>query len=151
MKSPVLPAAESGVSRGVHMTERSPSGLWRVFSPSASAGPSSTSKSSSGSGTHQAVPSSSSTSGLHRAVPSSSGSGLRPTPSRGLPTDPAAKALALLEVAEADCQRGQWASAENTLRVALTFAPQDRVISRRLAEVVATRDLQRRQAQAAPR
>jgi hypothetical protein len=136
------------------MSERSPSGLWRIFSPS-SAGPSSSPKasppSSSTSGLHKVVPSSS-TSGSYAAVPASSGSGLhRATPARGLPSEPKGKALMLLELAAADCEKGQWASAENHLRLALTFDPRDGVVQRRLREVVETREQQRRAANAPAR
>lgn len=124
------------------MSERSPSGLWRLFapavsSPSSSSSPRPSAPSGSGSGRHPAVPASSG-SGLHRAT----------QPSRGLPSEPKGKAQMLLELAEGHCTKGEWNTAESHLRLALTFDPRDAVVQRRLKEVVDARDQQRRSANA---
>ncbi|MCC6338341.1 MAG: hypothetical protein IT380_30645 [Myxococcales bacterium] len=108
------------------MTERSTSGVWRVFTPSAAAAP--------------PQPRASSPSGAN----SSSPSGLR----RQLPAEPHGKAEMLLKLAAEECEKGAWAAAETNLRLALTFAPDDLIVQRRLHEVVQTREAQRKVEQA---
>lgn len=100
------------------MTERSTSGVWRVFTPSAAASP--------------PQPRASSPSGLRRQ----------------LPAEPRGKAEMLLRLAAEECEKGAWAAAETNLRLALTFAPDDLIVQRRLHEVVQTREAQRKVEQA---
>ncbi|MEW5741997.1 MAG: hypothetical protein AB1938_23990 [Myxococcota bacterium] len=107
------------------MTERSTSGLWRLFAPAPAAATPPTPKDS--------------PSGVHGTSPS----GVR---NRQLPQEPNGKAEMLLQLAAAECEKGAWAAAETNLRLALTFAPHDAVVQRRLQEVVATREAQRKAA-----
>ena len=66
------------------------------------------------------------------------------TPSRGLPQEPKERARVLAEQARAEVAREQWASAENTYRLALTFAPGDAALAEALKAVVETREKLRR-------
>lgn len=139
------------------MTERSPSGLFRLFSKPSSSPSNATAKP--GTGSHPSVAAKPGTgshpsvaakpgSGAFTAVPASSPSGLvRPSAPRGLPAEPKGKAEMLLLQAITHCENGAWAAAETNLRLALTFDPHDGLLKRKLDEVVATRDAQRRAAQ----
>lgn len=141
------------------MTERSPSGLWRIFSPTPSSPrPSSPAKPPSGSHPSAPRPPSGShapvngrpPSGSHGAVPGAY-TGSTSSITRGLPAEPKGKAQMLLQQAMTNCEHGAWAAAETNLRLALTFDPTDAVVKRKLDEVVAARDAQRRAAQAGHR
>jgi len=132
------------------MTERSPSGLWRIFSPSPSSPKPSSPTSKPSSGSYPSAPRP--PSGSYGAVPPGGAyTGSSSSITRGLPPEPKGKAEMLLQQAMVNCEHGAWAAAETNLRLALTFDPTDKVVKRKLEEVVATRDAQRRAAQSGPR
>jgi Flp pilus assembly protein TadD len=66
------------------------------------------------------------------------------TPSRGLPTEPLARARVLGEQGRVDMGKGQWASAEANFRLALTYAPTDLQLAVDLKAAVEARDKARR-------
>lgn len=137
------------------MTERSPSGLWRIFSPSPSS-PKPSSPTRPPSGSHPSAPRPPSgsqpavkpPSGSYGAVPPGGAyTGSTSSITRGLPPEPKGKAEMLLQQAMVNCEHGAWAAAETNLRLALTFDPSDKVVKRKLEEVIATRETQRKAAQ----
>jgi hypothetical protein len=73
----------------------------------------------------------------------SSPSGLR-TPSRGLPSAPKDRASLMVDLARADIAKGNLTSAETNLRLALTFAPGNRVVEAELKRIADVREAERR-------
>lgn len=130
------------------MTERSPSGLWRIFSPSPSSSKPSSPANKPPSGSYPSAPRP--PSGSYAPV-GGAYTGSSSSITRGLPPEPKGKAEMLLQQAMVNCEHGAWASAETNLRLALTFDPSDAVVKRKLDEVIATRDAERRAANATRR
>ena len=71
---------------------------------------------------------------------------LTPTPARGLPLEPKARALQLTEQARAQLLKGQFTAAEASYRLALTFDPGNATLALELKGAVEARERARREA-----
>ncbi len=72
---------------------------------------------------------------------------LTPTPARGLPLEPKARALQLTEQARAQMLKAQYGAAEASYRLALTFDPRNSELAMELKGAVEAKERARREAE----